>query len=155
EELHSIERHVLRFTSGSESQYGFIFGNGVIANFLEVYYQAGPTSPARAAELVAKVIGSIVMQGEFARRLLRRIELGVTVDGKRWAQRDFVAIPASCVEEIGLGFRVFPRAGERLGAFQILGVHTSPLGLVAELPRLRQGRGLRRDRVIDTLAGEV
>ncbi len=135
--------------------YGFIFGNGLIYNFLEAYYESGNPSPAVAASIVARGSASALVGGPFARRLYRRVRASVTVDGETWAREDFGVVAAAVVEQIGLGFRPFYRLHDRPDAFQILGIHTDVVGFISELPRIRAGAPMRRDKVIDSLAHEV
>ncbi len=135
--------------------FGFIFGNGLIYNFLEAYYDTPHPSPAVAARLVAQGSASAVVGGPLARRLYRRVQARVTVDGETWARTDFGVIAAAVVEQIGLGFRPFYRLHDRPAAFQILGIHTDVVGFIAELPRIFAGAPMRRDKVIDALARQV
>ena len=135
--------------------FGFIFGNGLIYNFLEAYYDTGNPSPAVAARIVAQASLSAVVGGPLARRLYRRLHTKVTVDGETWAREDFAVVAASVVEQIGLGFRPFYRLHDQPDCFQILGIHTDVTGFIAELPRIRAGAPMRRDKVIDSLARKV
>jgi diacylglycerol kinase family enzyme len=135
--------------------FGFIFGNGLIYNFLEAYYEGGDPSPAVAARLVAAGSASALVGGALARRLYRRVHTRVTVDGEEWARQDFGVIAAAVVEQIGLGFRPFYRLHDRPDRFQILGIHTDVVGFISELPRIFSGAPMRRDKVIDSLAQQV
>jgi len=136
--------------------YGYIFGSGLLYNFLEAYYATGRPSPVMAARLLAKACLSAMIGGRFARRVTRRFHARVIVDGDAWAREDFVTVTAATVEQLGFGFKPFYRVGERPDAFPVLGIHPpSPLAIATELPRVRMGRPIRRDKVIDTLAREV
>lgn len=135
--------------------YGFIFGNGVIYNFLDAYYKTGRASPTTAARLLLRAIGSALVGGRLATELTRRFHGRITVDGTTWAKDDFISVAAACVEQVGLGFRPFYRWNEP-GTFPILGIHVpSPLGLIAELPRIHAGRPMSRHKVIDQVARNV
>ncbi|MSP63540.1 MAG: diacylglycerol kinase [Myxococcales bacterium] len=136
--------------------YGFIFGNGVVFNFLDAYYSSGRPSPTAGLKLLLRGVLSALVGGKLARQLTGRFRGQVTVDGDRWACEDFMTVAASCVEQIGLGFKPFYRCEERPHHFAILGIHThSTIGLVAELPRVLRGKPMRRDKVIDQVAREV
>jgi diacylglycerol kinase family enzyme len=135
--------------------YGFIFGNGIIYNFLHEYYASGTPSPATAARLIAGAAASTLVSGGLARRIYRRFHARVTADGETWACEDFITVAAAVVEQIGLGFKPFYRCCERPDGFAVLGIHTSAMGFVAELPHILQGRPMRRDKVIDAVATEV
>ena len=136
--------------------YGFIFGTGLIYNFLHAYYGTGRPSPGTAARVLLRAVLSVFVRGPLSRQLTRRFRARVTADGAVWARDDFMAVGASCVEQLGLGFTPFYRANERAGAFHILGIHTpSPLGFAVELPRILRGRPMRRDKAIDASVSDV
>lgn len=132
--------------------YGYIFGTGIIRNFMHEYYETGNPSPAIAAQLITRAAASAAIKGPLARRIYRRFEAEVTVDGQTWARRDFATVTAALVKEIGLGFSPYYRCDERPGHFAVLGIHTSVTGFLLELPRIMQGRPMRRDKVIDQVA---
>lgn len=136
-------------------RYGFIFGNGIIYNFLHEYYSTGHPSPSTAAQLIARAAASTMVRGPLSRRIYRRFRARVTVDGERWAWDDFTAVAASVVAQIGLGFKPFYRCDEDPARFAMLGIHTNALGFVTELPAIHRGRPMRRDKVIDVVAGEA
>jgi len=136
-------------------KFGFIFGNGIIYNFLHEYYETGNPSPSTAAQLIARAAASSMVMGGLAKRIYRRFRARVTADGQTWACEDFITVAASVVEQIGLGFKPFYRCCERPDAFAVLGIHTSALGFVTELPSILAGKPMRRDKVIDAVASEV
>lgn len=150
-EIPSFERTILRIGD----KYGFIFGNGIIYNFLHEYYATGRPSPATAAELIVRAAGSTMVRGPLSRRIYKRFRARVVADGERWACDDFITVAASVVEQIGLGFKPFYRANEREAGFALLGIHTDAVGFVSELPKILAGRPMRRDKVIDRVAETV
>jgi diacylglycerol kinase family enzyme len=136
-------------------KYGFIFGNGIIYNFLHEYYATGNPSPPTAAKLISRAAASAMVRGPLAQRIYRRFRAKVVADGDRWACEDFITVAAAVVREIGLGFTPFYRCEEQPRKFAVLGIHTNALGFVSELPRIFAGKPMRRDKVIDAVAGEV
>jgi diacylglycerol kinase (ATP) len=150
-EIPSFERTILQIGD----KYGFIFGNGIIYNFLHEYYATGKPSPATAAQLIARAAGSTMFRGALAGRIYKRFHARVVADGDRWACEDFITVAAAVVEQIGLGFKPFRRCNERADAFALLGIHTDAVGFVAELPRILAGQPMRRDKVIDRVAQVV
>jgi diacylglycerol kinase family enzyme len=145
------EREVLQVGD----DYGFIFGNGVIHNYLKAYYATGNPNPQVAAQVLLRGIWSSLVGGQFARDLTKRFRAHVSADGRDWAVDDFICVAAAAVEQIGLGFAPFYRTNEQPGTFACLGIHTTAMGFVAELPRIRRARPMRRDKVIDVVAREV
>jgi diacylglycerol kinase (ATP) len=148
EDLATIDASILRVGD----RYGFIFGNGLVANFIEAYYATGRPSPIMGAKVLMRAVGSALVGTAFTRKLFRRFVGQVTVDGEEWARRDFVTIMGATVPEIGIGFRPFYRYNEKAGHFPLLGIHCSPFGVVTDLARLYRGRPMRRDKVISVVA---
>jgi diacylglycerol kinase family enzyme len=155
-ELRTIERPILRIEPpGGPARYGFIFGNGIVANFLEAYYATGKPSPMTGALVLARGILSGLWGGPYIRRLFRRFQGRVTVDGVAWERGDYATITGATVPEIGLGFAPYARCFESLERFPLLGFTCSPMGLVASLPRVYKGQPVRADRAITVLAREL
>jgi diacylglycerol kinase (ATP) len=150
-EVPLVERDVLQVGD----KFGFIFGNGIIYNFLHEYYATGRPSPATATKLIMRAAGSTMIAGPLSRRIYKRFHARVVADGDRWACTDFITFAAAVVEQIGLGFRPFYRVADGRPGFALLGIHTDALGFVAELPNIMAGKPMRRDKVIDQLAREV
>lgn len=151
EDLPTVQAPVLQVGD----QYGFIFGNGVIGNFLEAYYATGRPSPMMGALTLGRGVLSALAGTGFARKLFRRFHGRITVDGETWAREEFVAIAAGTVPEIGLGFKPFHRCREKPDHFALLGMHCSPFKLICDLPRIWFGKGMRRDKAISVSAREV
>jgi diacylglycerol kinase (ATP) len=145
------EREVLKVGD----DYGFLFGNGIIHNYLKAYYATGNPCPQVAAKVLVRGIVSAMAGSAFAKELSQRFRAHVTADGREWAVTEFITVAAATVEQIGLGFTPFYRTNERPGTFSCLGIHTNALGFVLELPRLRAARPMRRDKVIDVIARAV
>jgi diacylglycerol kinase family enzyme len=132
-------RHMLRVTGDDVSRYGFIFGNGLVSNFLELYYGTGNPSPAVAGLLLAKGVAASPFGSKMTEQLFRRFRASLEFDDESWEEAEYIAVLASTIEQIGMGFRPFIRAGERRGHFHLLGIVSEPLGLISQLPRIRLG----------------
>lgn len=140
EPIGSVERNLLHVT-GDRPQYGFLFGNGLISNFLEVYYEGSEPSPTKAAWILAKAILSALVGGDLIRRLMQPVEVQVTLDDDgTWPWRQYLCVAAGTVDDIGLRFRPFYDAPRYPGRLQALGLACSPLDVVWELPRIRLAR---------------
>jgi diacylglycerol kinase family enzyme len=154
--LRTVSRDLLSVSAdGAPARNGFIWGTGAIVTFLERYYASPWASPALAAVLVARAIGSAVVGGAFAASLTRRAPLRVVTDGDEWPDGSYLALAASTTPDIGFGFLAFPRCGEQPGFFHAVGV-TGTLGQLAlALPRLRRGAPWRRRLAQDEIAREL
>jgi diacylglycerol kinase (ATP) len=136
--LREIERTLMVVEGGEAGpQAGFLFGNGLISNFLEAYYEGSEPSPAKAAALLARAVGSAFVRGGFIARLMRRVRCRVRVDEQTWEERDWVSVSAGTVDSLGLRFRPFYEAPRHPGHLHAVGWATSPLALAAQLPRIR------------------
>jgi diacylglycerol kinase (ATP) len=144
--LANVERHVMRIGE----HYGFLFGTGVVYGFLAEYYRYGNPTPLVAAKTLARGVGSTLVRGEMIRRMAKPFRGDVTLaDGTFWKERDFLAVAGGTIDQMGLGFRPFHRYDEKPQQFHILGVYTSPLGFVREMPRVWRGEPMREGKVVD------
>ncbi len=154
--LRTATRDLLRVTAdGREPRYGFIFGTGAMVTFLEAYYGTGRPSPATAALLIGRAIGSALLGGPFAAALTRRAPLRVTTDGDEWEDGSYLAVAAGSTPDAGFGFLAFHRCGEQPGFFHAVGVTGTVGQLARSLPRLRRGRPWRRRVAQDEVAREL
>src|SRR5262249_13160318 len=134
---------------------GFVFGNGLMANFLGEYYAAGAYGPKRALWLIARTFFSTLVRGPFARRVFRRFEGSVRVDGHELEETRFVGVGAATVREVGLGFKLNHRADDDPERFGVLAIHAPPLALVADRPAVHDGRGIASSRAWSGVASSM
>jgi len=120
------------------TKYGFNFGTGVVCGFLSEYYAYGqPPNPVVAAKTLLRGVGSAAIGGEMIRRMAEPFRGSVELDdGTIWPERDYLSVAGGTVDQIGLNFRPFYRFAERPDTFHLLGIHTSPMGFVSQLPRI-------------------
>lgn len=157
--LENVERHVMRIAPASceaKAHYGFLFGTGVVAGFLSEYYAGGEPTPLVAAKTLFRGIGSALVGGEMIRRMARPFRGTVTLgDGTRWDERDYLAIAAGTIAHIGLNFRPFHRYNEQPARFHVLGIHTSPVAFVKELPRIHRAEPMRAGKAYDAVSASM
>jgi hypothetical protein len=72
-------------------------------------------------------------------------------DGTIWDDQKFLSVAGGTIDQIGLNFRPFHRYGEREGHFHLLGIHTSPLGFVSQLPRIWRASPMRPGHTLDAV----
>lgn len=144
--LENVERHVLQIGG----DYGFLFGTGVVCGYLSEYYAAGEVSPLVAAKTLARGIGSALVGGEMIRRMAQPFRGSVAFpDGSGWPERDYLSVAGGTIEQIGLNFRPFYRCLERPNVFHMVGIHTSPVGFVRDLPRIWRAEAMRPDKTYE------
>jgi diacylglycerol kinase family enzyme len=136
-------------------QYGFIFGNGLVANFLDVYYGYREPSPWVGFKVLCRAIAAAMTRGDANDRFYRRMSATVSIDGKQWSRTDWLSVTAATVPEIGLGFAPWHRSDERPGCFHSVGFGCGPLGLVAALPTVRFGLAPSNPDIVDTVGARL
>ena len=154
--VRTVERDLLAVeVDGAAPRLGFLFGTGAAVAFLDAWYGSGRPSPAVAAALLVRAVGSALVGGRFAGALVAREALRVTADGDDWPDVPFLAVLAGSVPEIGFGFTPFGRCDEQPGFFHAVGVTGSPLQLAAQLPRIWLGRPWRRALAVDGVTRDL
>jgi diacylglycerol kinase (ATP) len=151
EPLDLVPRRCLRIGE----HLGFIFGNGLAANFLGEYYADDAYGPKRATWLLARTLASAIVRGPFARKIFRRFEGEVRVDGELLPRTRFVGVNAATVREVGLGFKLNHRADDDPERFGVLAIHAPPLALVVDLPAVHAGRGVGPARAFSAVASTL
>lgn len=143
---------VVRRCMRIQDEYGFVFGTGLISNFLEEYYAKGEYGARRAIWILLRSILSEAFTGHYAERIFRRFCGRVFVDGQILPWTALLGLGAATVGEVGLGFKLNHRADDHPGRFGVLAIHSSPLGLAWDLPAVRQGRGISPRRAWSAVA---
>ncbi len=149
--LETVRRRCLRIGD----TLGFIFGNGLMANFLGEYYGTGEYGPARATWLLLRAIGSALINGPFIHKLFKRFEGTVEVDGQALERVVFIGVGAATVREVGLGFKLNHRADDDLERFGVLAIHGRPAGLIPEFPAVYRGHGISPKRAFSAVASTL
>jgi diacylglycerol kinase (ATP) len=130
-------------TLSIEGRHGFLFGNGVVASFLDEYNRlmSGSSHPS-VPRLLVKRVGSALVGGVSTKALNQPYCGEVRCDGQLWEGERWTAVAAGTVVQIGMGFRPFPEVLTSSDAMQVVGIGTGLRGLVWELPRIRMGWAL-------------
>lgn len=134
-------RHVwaMEITGDGPPVYGFLFGNGIVARFLEVYYEGSDPSPSKAAWILARGAMSALVGGSYIRRLTRPFQGTLRADGEDLEGHAWTAIAAGTVEQLGLGFRAFHLVTGAPGRMHLQAVGGSVVDLARDLPRIYRG----------------
>jgi diacylglycerol kinase (ATP) len=133
----------------------FWFGNGVISNFLRPYYEGSTPSPLKGLYILLRAVASAVVGGHYAKTIASRQDCVLEIDGQRCPQRQWLALGAGTLVDVGLGFRAFYRLRHHAGAIHILGWACSPFRMALTLPRVYFGLPLRHADLMDVLGTEL
>ncbi len=134
--------------------YGFIFGTGVIYRFMHAYYENGSPSPLHAGYTLTRAISSALFNGEFSRKLFERYAAEVTVDGKKWPFKNYSALYAGAVNQLGLGFKVFHYSTEPK-KFHAIGFSLPARNVLRYVPAMALGKPTGCDELIEQAASEM
>lgn len=148
-------RDMIKISADDETRYGFIFGNGVVSNFLELYYETGHPSPTTAAVLLTKALATMPVGGKLAQKIVKPFRARAIFEDEEWEERDYTSLLAATIDQIGLGFRPFIRCEDRPNTFHLLGLMTKPGALAMQLPRIRMGLPLPPDKAKSKVTGRV
>ncbi len=129
-------RSLLRVEDGEEERLGFIFGTGLMANFLKTYYAEGQTSPLTAAWMAAKLCASVAVQGPLFDKLSDKEHHTLQADGELWLDKDLFCLMCATTEQIGLGLSPFTSAGRHPDRFCALAIEGPMLSIVTALPAI-------------------
>ncbi len=121
-------------------KYGFIFGNGLVANFMDTYYETGTPSTWQGIKTLVRGIGSTLVKGKLARQWMRPVRAKVTVDGEEIELNEFSSILSGTTMGIGVGFDIYYRCAEDHDRMHAMFFTCSPFGIVRELPAFYKGR---------------
>ncbi len=144
----TIHRRCLRVGN----DYGFIFGNGLLTNFLEEYYARGSYGARRAVWIIVRILLSVLTTGRYARRIFRRFRGRVWVDGCLLPRTHLTGMGAATVSEVGFRFKLHHRADDDPDRMGGLAIHGGPLSLVLDVLDVRLGRGLSPKRATSFVA---
>jgi diacylglycerol kinase (ATP) len=147
----TVQRRCLR-VGGS---FGFVFGNGLMANFLEEYYARGGYGAGRAVWILLRTFLSAMVWGGYARRIFRRFRGRVLVEGQALPWKSLTGVGAATVREVGLGFKLNHRADEDPDRFSVLAIHAGPVTLAADLVPVHRGLGIAPRRAWSAVATKL
>lgn len=134
---------------------GYIFGNGIIANFMQEYYKGGDPGPKKALQVLMKACCSSVTGGNYYEKLFAPIGAHVQIGDTLLPQSRFMALMAATEKGCGLGFKPFYRARQAQGKLHFLAINLSPFELIKNLPRFRAGKKVKNDNLFETLTDKV
>ena len=138
-----------------DQQYGFMFGNGLVARFLEAYYEGSEPSPTKALLLLARGAASVVVRGRLARWLSEPFYGTAEVDGHTWPLERWMSVAAGTVDDLGVGFRPFYKAPRHPGRLHALGLGCRPWDVVRNLPRIYRAQPIAAEGVFERVGTEL
>ena len=135
---------------------GYIFGNGLVANFMEEYYQGGNVGVGKVLSILFKTFSGALWQSTYVQRLFAPVKAHIEIDNRLLPETSFGGLLAATERECGLGFKPFYRAREEQGKLHFLAFNLTAGEIFRNLPRLHAGRPLRHhNSVYEALTAKV
>ncbi len=135
--------------------YGFLFGNGFVSNFIREYIRLGEGGGKNIFLLMTRLIVGSFLNSSFALRMIHRFDATVTLDGRPWPFKNYVLVSAGAVEPFGVGVAPFHRAREQLGNFHALAYAMTPRQICGEFFRVWRNQHRQSENRLETLAKEL
>lgn len=149
EPLVAVERRLVRV----DDDVCFLFGTGAIHGFIAEYTREGARDAWSAARVLDRAVRD-VMGGRptpVAARWQGRVTVHERGRDRELGDRDWLAVGAGAIDQIGLGFTPFYRCAADPARVQLLAIHTSALGFVKRLPAIWAGRPMGPEHTHDEL----
>lgn len=134
----------------ANDKYGFIFGNGAVCSFMDVYHRSGDPSPLVAGKAVMTLVGSIMVRGATYREVFSPTTQDITVDNFNFGNHPYLATLISTLPEVGLGFKLMHRASADHTKAHMIAFHDKAK-IIGQIPRAWLGLSLPPDICDDTI----
>lgn len=138
------------------SQCGWIFGNGMPANFLEEYYRSGTPSFQQAISTFSTAFWSTITgHKNYIEQLFTPVHAEVQVGDVKLPDTCFTALMAATEKECGFGFKPFYQARKEQGKFHFLALNLQPKELLQNLHKFRAGQKVVDDTNCNAVTNHV
>lgn len=145
--------HTLLCVNG---KYGYIFGTGVVTNFLSEYYKGGDTGLWKAISVFGRACWAGLTGRSYAQKILTPVKANVCIGKALVPEHSFVTIMAATEQQCGLGFKPFYRAREEAGKFHLLAAtEVKPMEILQNLSRFRTGKKVYNPHLYDVVTDHV
>lgn len=150
EKFDIIERNIIKIGD----RFGFIFGSGLVSNFLEAYYSGKGRGALKAIKVILRGILSAIGRTGYSKDLFRNVIAKIIADGETIPMKAFTVILGATVRDVGLGFKPAYLA-ETPERFHFIASDIKVFQLLMNIPRLLMAKPLSREYVYDRLVRSV
>jgi diacylglycerol kinase family enzyme len=150
EKFNMIERNIIKI----DDKFGFIFGSGLVSNFLDAYYNGKGTGAWKAIKVILKGVGSAITGTEYAKNLFRIVRTKIIADEETISLNNFTIILAATVRDVGLGFKPAYLA-EMPGGFHFLASDINVFRVLSYIPKMLLAKPLNPKKIYSKVAKNV
>lgn len=156
EPIEQIRQPILRIVNqDGKARYGFMWGYGVVGNFLELYYKGTSLGPWQAFKTFASISASALFRTPLAKQVFSKCPSVVELDGIKLDLPDAIGALGCSIIEVGLGIKTNYRAYEKPGYVHLRMVSMPASEFVFWVPRMAGGIPIPDKRVLDEIAKEI
>jgi diacylglycerol kinase family enzyme len=134
-------------------RYGWMFGTGIVARYIQAYDRVRPTGPIDAARVLRDRILAAALGTE--PEFFEPQRLDVDVDGERLPLKAWLAVAMGGSHDLGLGFRPFPGLLQAPGKVGLFASGSSPVRLAADLAKIRFQAPVRHSLTFQRITSHV
>ena len=161
-ELNVCRRHVLQIND----QFGFIYGTGAVANFLDRYYEGRKEGERLGVRRAFQVTVGVLKEEALAKLTRRRkrkafaapfratVRLRNGEEVQLHNDNEFIAFMVSTLTNVGMGCKPTYRALEKYERFHAIGVRDNFWRLVGNMPELFLGLPMKGN-TLDEVVSEI
>ncbi len=149
----SIETHP-RLTMKINEKYCFLFGTGIVTNFLKEAYSGKEKGFVRNLQ-VARMSAKEALNNSGNGLIFREMHGEISIDGEKINIDPVHGLLAGTVEHIGMGFSPLPDAAKKDGAFQVIIIGMKPILTLVNLHKLRKGNNIESNKYIKCHATSI
>lgn len=152
-------RMLYRDTLKIEDRYCFLFGMGMISNFLNECYSDGQKGFRKNIEAIGKTFGevlnSMMTNTDSDLSVVRHMETEVRINSRKIGFHNTLFILAGTVENIGMGFRALYRANDVPESFHVFVNGMQPIDLMGQLNRFLSGSPVESNLNVDEIVRKL
>jgi diacylglycerol kinase (ATP) len=142
-----------RDTLKINNRYCFLFGMGVIANFLNECYSDGQKGFRKNIEAIGKTFGEVLntllISGDADLSVVKHMDAEVRINSRRIGFRNLLFVLAGTVENIGMGFRALYKSNDMPGMFHVFINGMQPIELISQLNKFLGGSSIENNFHLD------
>lgn len=136
----------IRNTLLINGKHCFLFGCGLVSNFLTEAYRNGRTGFTRNVMVIwmsmIEAIKSLYIKDRDTLKIMKPLQADIVVDGNKLPLNSIVGILAGTVEKIGMGMRPLSKARKTEGHFHLIATATPPVEILFNMLPIGAGIGL-------------
>ncbi|MCX8123561.1 MAG: diacylglycerol kinase family protein [Spirochaetes bacterium] len=143
---------VQRKTMKIEDNHCFLFGNGLVSDFLDTYYSIGKSYTKLIGLICSSIYEAFTNQNS---NLFKGFDGNITCDSEVLPYTNVLGVLGGTIETIGMGFYPLYRANESKDAFHIIVCAMKPRDLAKNVIKLKNGTPIKHKDYIEKIVKTI